>query len=324
MTSVIALFTGLSLITAPAVAAAPEAQTTKLPDQTVANLLLKLLGQQDETSANLKEARSILAEAKVVAAAAARGSSQTVDLAPFTERVTTLEERLTEINEGIALLQGAINGKADKVEVEALVARLVTLENREAPEPYDDAPIKARLTVLENAALVDHSTHTTEIVTADFNPIVYVGGGVVMTKSYLPAYGEVSSRLVAGVRPALEIGDGVAEAAFDFEANWTPQIGVGNGFGIRVVPSILGSYSWGDLGFGLGASYDCSVLTPDACLAEHVGGLARGTAVIGGSMGVRLNADLEVNYLTVSAVPEVRAVVGVACYGGRRHVTYVQ
>jgi chaperonin cofactor prefoldin len=299
---------------------AGDQQTTSFSNQQVADMLGSYLADKQEIEANLAEARRLLAAAKKAATASPDPAAQRVDLAPLTARVATLETQLTTVNGEITALQAALAGKADKADLDALEARVVILERRPG---YDDSELRGRVAALEDAPPV--VAHTTTVVTTGFHPLVYVGGNVAITKSYTPVYDTASGRVIAGVRPAWNLGDSeVAEFALDLEANLTPQIGgVGSGFGLRAVPTLVGSFGKADLGLGLGAGYDCSVLTGAGCMAEHIGGLARGTVVIGNGIGVRLHADLEVNYLTVSPEPEVRTVLGADFYVGRRHDMYV-
>lgn len=313
-------------LTSPALAAAPGAQTTALSSQQIATLLFEQQGRQAEIEAQLVEARRLLVAAKK--ANDSRGpdpAAPVVNLAPLTARVAALEGQLATINGEIAALQAAVAGKASQAELDALAARVYDLEHRPAPRAYDDSALSARVTALEDAPpAVVHDTNTI-VRTTGFHPVAYVGSDVVITASYLPVYGTASGRLVGGVRPAWDVGSGAAEFGLDIEGNWTPQMGVGSGFGVRAVPSIVGSFDKVDLGFGLGPSYDCSVLrvSEGGCLAEHVGALARGTILVGNGAGVRLHADVEVNYLTVSSDPETRTVLGVDLFVGRRHETYV-
>lgn len=325
----IGLTIGLSLASTSAMAAAPGQQTTALSDQQVATLLFQQQAKQGELEGQLAEVRRLLAEAK--RANASRGPDpavQNVDLAPLMAQQAKLEGELAGVNAEIAGLKLVIAGKADQSQLDALAARVTTLEGRRSPAPYDDTALRGRVTALENAEpAVVHDTHThtnTVVRTTGFGLIGYAGVDVAITKSYLPVYGTASGRLVGGVRPAWNVGSGAAKFGLDIEGNWTPQVGVGSGFGLRAVPTLIGSFDGLDLGLGFGPAYDCSVLVAEGCLAEHIGGLARGTLLIGNGVGVRLHADVEVNYLTVSSDPEIRTVIGVDLFVGRRHDTYVQ
>lgn len=269
----IGLTMGLTLASTPALAAAPGQQTTSFSPQQIATMLVQEQGDKAEIEADLKEARALLAAAKK--ANDSRGpdpAAPVVNLAPFEERVTTLEGQLGTVTSQITALQTAVAGKASQADLDAL-ARWVDANTAR----QDDLVILAhrvgslteRVTALEDAP-VQPIVHDTVVRTSGTRAQFGVGEALTMAPPLPGSTITVMDRTEIVGRLQHAVGSvwfgAEVDAGYGFAADSTS---------IRALPELtvnLGDTT--DFVLGAGPSYVCegAFTGPALCSATRTGG----------------------------------------------------
>lgn len=281
-------------------------QTTATGGQELVNAIGSLYAAQQAAEARLAAAEAELARRKPCckAKAPAATPAPTITVEPIEPHAPKVDPELEALKAEAAVAKAAY--EAAKAEYEAMKAELAkatpVVNVNVSPTPVTITP-----TVMQTERT------RVEVRSSGFHPILTLGGALVIAGSVPEVSEVVAGRVTLGVRPTWDLS---GSHAFGLTVEADRSVG---GWGVRAVPTYLTYGNTGGWGLGAGAAYQCDMLTDEGCLAEHTGGLGRVSWEKGGKVaGVLLNADLEINYLTIpgDAGIEARGVLGGSVFFG--------